>query len=95
MDLIDTFVVPSFRHNLVSISNLDKFGYTYTFINIKVNIVYEDNVIGIGFLLQDSKLYLLNVITPTNLILHTSIIGSDVGYFRHGGIYDDDDIVKK
>ena len=46
VDLIDSFVVPSFRHNLVYVSTLDKFGYTCTFGNRKVNIDYEDNVIG-------------------------------------------------
>ena len=45
---------------------MDKFGYTSTFGNRKVNIGYEDNVVGTGSLLQDSNLYLLNVITPSN-----------------------------
>ena len=34
--LIDTFVVPSFRRNLVFVSTLDKFGHTCTFGNRKV-----------------------------------------------------------
>ena len=33
VDLIDNFVLPSLRRNLVSISNMDKFGYTCTFGN--------------------------------------------------------------
>ena len=76
VNLIDTFVLPSFRSNLVDVSTLDKFGYTCTFENRKVNIGYEDNVIGTGSLLHDSNLYLLNVITPSNLILRTSMRGS-------------------
>ena len=58
------------------VSTLDKFGYTCTFRNRKVNIGYEDNIIGTGPLLYDSNLYLLNVITPSNLILHTSMRGN-------------------
>ena len=76
VDLIDTFVVPTFRRNLVYESTVDKFGYTCTFRNRKVNINYEDNIIGTGSLLHDSIMYLLNVITPSNLILHTSNLGS-------------------
>ena len=36
--LIDTFVVPTFRRNVVSISTLDKFGYTCISGNRKVSI---------------------------------------------------------
>ena len=45
VDLINTFVVPTFRRNLVSVSTLDKFGYNCTFENTKVSIKYEDNII--------------------------------------------------
>ena len=76
VDLIDTFIVPTFRRNLVSVSNLDKFRYTCTFGNRKVSIKYENNIIGTGTLLQDSNLYLLNIVTPSNLILHTTMRGS-------------------
>ena len=38
--------------------------------------MYEDNIIGTGSLLEDSNLYLLNVVTPSNLILHTTMRGS-------------------
>ena len=76
VDLLNTFVVPTFRRNLVSVSTLDKFGYTCTFGNRKVSIKYEDNIIGTGTLLQDSNLYLLNIVTPSNLILHTTMRGS-------------------
>ena len=51
INLIDYFVVPTFRHNLVYVSTLEKFGYTCTFGNRKVNISYEDNVIGTRSLL--------------------------------------------
>ena len=57
VDMIDTFVVSTFRRSLVLISTMDKFGYTCTFRNRKVSIKYEDNIIGTGSLLQDSNLY--------------------------------------
>ena len=49
--LIDTFVVPTFRCNLVSVSTLDKFWF----------YLYEDNIIGTGSLLQDSNLYCYSI----------------------------------
>ena len=76
IDLINTFVVPNFRRNIVSVSTLDKFGYTCTFGNIKVSIKYEDNIIGTGSLLHDNNLYLFNIVTPSNLILHSTMRGS-------------------
>ena len=57
----------------MSISTLEKFSYTCTFGNRKVKISYEDNFIGVGSLLQDSNMYLLNGITLSNLILHLSM----------------------
>ena len=68
VDLINTFVVSTFRRNLMSISTLDKFGYTCTFGNRKVSIKYEDNIIGVGSLLQDSNLCWLYLI----LSLHST-----------------------
>ena len=38
IDLINTFVVPTFRRNLVFVSIVDKFGYTCTFGNRKFSI---------------------------------------------------------
>ena len=71
--LIDTFVAPNFRCNLVFVSTLEKFGYTSNFGNRKVSIKCEDNIIGTGSLLQNSNLHLLNIVTPSNLILHRSM----------------------
>ena len=76
IDLIDTFVVPTFIRNIVSISTLEKFGYTRTFGNRKVSISYEDNFIGTRSLLLGINMFFLNVITPSNLILHTSMKGN-------------------
>ena len=38
LDLFETFCVPTFRRNLVSISHLDKFGYHCSFGNNKVSL---------------------------------------------------------
>ena len=84
VDLIDTFVVPTFRRNLVFVSTLDKFSYTCTFGNRKVSIKYEDNVIGTGTLLKvpgskpgsDTncwKLELCIMIHQNNQILNTKL----------------------
>ena len=45
--LIDNFVVPTFRCNLVFVSTMEKF-WLY---------LYEDNIIGTGSLLEDNNLY--------------------------------------
>ena len=37
LDLKDTFVVPLFRRNLISVSYLDKSGYSYSFNNFMSN----------------------------------------------------------
>ena len=74
--LIDTFVVPTFKRNLVFVSTLDKFGYTCTFGKRKVSIKYEDNIIGTGSLSHNNNLYLLNIVASSNLVLHTTMKGS-------------------
>ena len=74
--LIDTFVVPTFKCNLVFVSTQEKFGYTCTFGNRKVSIKCEDIIISTGSLLKNSNRHLLNIVTPSNLILHTSMTGN-------------------
>ncbi|KAF7822006.1 Retrovirus-related Pol polyprotein from transposon TNT 1-94 [Senna tora] len=44
--LKDTFYIPSFRRNLVSISALDNVGYEFNFRNNKVGIFYDSEKIG-------------------------------------------------
>ncbi|KAF7833347.1 Retrovirus-related Pol polyprotein from transposon TNT 1-94 [Senna tora] len=44
--LRDTFYIPSFTRNLVSISALDKAGYCFNFGNNKVDIFYNSKMIG-------------------------------------------------
>ena len=48
--LNETYVVPFFRRNLVSISILDKFGYTCSFGNNKFILFQNSNLVGTGSL---------------------------------------------
>ena len=48
LDLFETFFVPSFRWNLISISSLDKFGFSYSFGNDKVSLYQNSNMVGSG-----------------------------------------------
>ena len=61
LDLEETFVVSSFRQNLISLSCLDKFGYYCSFRNGMVSLYLNSNVIGTGSLTD--KLYKLNIKT--------------------------------
>ena len=45
--LDNVFCVPSFRRNLISLSVLDKVGYSFTFENKRVDMIYDSKVIGI------------------------------------------------
>ena len=40
------FCVPSFRRNLISLLVLDKAGYSFTFANKRVEVIYDSKVIG-------------------------------------------------
>ncbi|RDY07775.1 hypothetical protein CR513_08064, partial [Mucuna pruriens] len=44
LDLFETFIVPSFRRNLISISSLDKFSFSYSFGNNKRKLI-ENSII--------------------------------------------------
>ena len=74
MDLVETFVAPSFRRNLISISCLDKFGYSCSFGNNKVCFYLNSNIIGTGSLID--KLYMLETVTLENEILHSTAKGT-------------------
>jgi len=70
LDLKDTFIVPSFRQNLVSISLLDKFGYHCSIENNQFSFSLNLNIVGTGSLSIYDNLYLLNTIVSYNEILH-------------------------
>nr|CAN75475.1 hypothetical protein VITISV_006889 [Vitis vinifera] len=74
LDLEETFVVPSFKRNLISVSCLDKFGYCCSFGNGMVSLYLNSNIIGTGSLTD--KLYKLNIkATNGNETLHSSNYG--------------------
>ena len=58
LDLYETFVVPSLRRNLVSVSVLDKFGYSCSFRNNLFSLMRDSIIVGISFL--NDNLYILN-----------------------------------
>ena len=60
LDLNETFVVPLFRRNLVSMSVLNKFGYTYSFGNNKFSLFQNSNLVGTGSLSYVDNLYMLD-----------------------------------
>ena len=66
LDLEETFVVPSFRRNLISISVLDKFGYSCSFGNNKFSFFQNSSLIGTGSLSVNDNLQLHLKMTTYN-----------------------------
>ena len=73
LDLKETYIVPSFRRSLISISVLDKFGCYCSFGNSKFSLSLNSNVIGTGSLSVHDNLYLLDTVASFNETLYTSI----------------------
>ena len=73
---METYVVPSFRRNLISISVFDKFGSYCLFRNSKFSLSLNSNVIGIGSLSVHDNLYLLDIVALFNETLYTSTSGT-------------------
>ena len=74
LDLEETFVVLSFRRNLIPVSCLDKYGYYCSFRNEMVSLYLNSSIIGIGSL--TNKLYKLNIKAFNgNETLHSSNYG--------------------
>ena len=76
LDLKDTFVVPSFRRNFVSISVLDKSGYSCSFRNGQFSLSLNSNVIGTGSLVIYDNLYLLDTVASYNETLNVESRGT-------------------
>ncbi|KAH9782842.1 hypothetical protein KPL71_009093 [Citrus sinensis] len=76
LDLLDTFVVPSFRRNLISVSVLDKSGYSCSFVNRQFRLSINSNVIGTGLLNTYDNLYLLEIVSSYNENLHFNSRGT-------------------
>lgn len=73
LDLFETFVALSFRLNLISISSLDKSGFSCSFGNNKVSLYQNSNFAGSGYLIDN--LYMLDVVNSFIKILQTSSCG--------------------
>ncbi|RDX95964.1 hypothetical protein CR513_21433, partial [Mucuna pruriens] len=73
LDSFETFVMISFKGNLISISSLDKFGFSCSFGNNKVSLYQNSNVVGYGSLIDN--LYMLDVVSFHNEILQTGSRG--------------------
>ena len=72
LDLNETFVVLSFRWNLVSISIFDKFGYSCSFGNNKFRLFQNSNLVGIGSLSYVDNLYMLDIVASYHETLQLS-----------------------
>jgi hypothetical protein len=70
LDLYDTFVVPSFRRNLISISALDKLGFSCSFGDEKFGLYRHSNMVVSGFLSVMDNLYALDIIVSYNETLN-------------------------
>jgi hypothetical protein len=70
LDLFDTFVVSSFRRNLISIFALDKLGFSCSFGDGKFNLYRHSNMVAYGFLSIMDNLYVLETIASYNEILN-------------------------
>ena len=75
LDLNETFIVPSFRRNLISISILDKFKFSCSFGNSKLSLFENSKLVGTGSLSSYDNLYLLDTIALFNESLHLSTRG--------------------
>ena len=75
LDLNQTFFVLSFRRNLVSISVLDKFGYSCSFGNNKFSLFQNSNLVGTGSLSYVDNLYMLDTVASYHETLQLSTRG--------------------
>jgi len=76
LDLKDTFVVLSFRQNLILVSYLDKSGYSCSFGNNEFSLSFNSNIVETGSLLAYDNLYLLDTVTTYNETFNTESHGT-------------------
>lgn len=76
LDLNETFIVPSFRRNLISISALDKSSYSCSFGNGKFSLFYDSKLSGSSSLSGYDNLYLINTLASFNESLQLSTRGT-------------------
>jgi gag-polypeptide of LTR copia-type/GAG-pre-integrase domain len=70
LNLYDTFVVSSFRRNLISISVLDKLDFSCSFGDGKFSLYRHSNMVASGFLSVMDNLYTLDIIASYNETLN-------------------------
>ena len=75
MDLNETYVVQSFRRNLVSISILENFGYTCSFGNNKFSLFHNSNLVGTSSLSYVDHFYMLDTVASYHETLQLSTQG--------------------
>lgn len=63
LDFKDTFVVPSIRRHLISVSYLDRSGNFCSFGNNMFKLSFNSDIVGTGSLMNHDNLYLLDTIT--------------------------------
>src|SRR3954462_4928949 len=76
LEMKDTFVVPSFRRNLVSVTVLDKSGFYCSFENGMFSLSKDSNVIGNGILSYYDNLYSLDIAASYKETLHVDKRGA-------------------
>lgn len=69
IELNETYVVPSFRQKLISISALDKYGFSCSFGKNKFNLFLNFTLVMTGSLIDE--LYMLNIIASISETLQT------------------------
>ena len=74
LELQMTFYVPSFSRNLISISRLVPFGYSFHFSETFFSLTYKSDCVGNGILSDDLyHIFLQNDITYNSLHVQTGI----------------------
>ena len=69
--LDNVFCVPSFRRNLISLLVLDKAGYSFTFANKRVEVIYDSKVID-NCVLSDG-LYSLSLLSACSYNVENTV----------------------
>lgn len=76
LDLKETFLVPSFKWNLILVSNLDKSDYLCSFRNNIFKLSFNSYIIGIASLMDNDNLYLLATVATYSKSLNVESYGT-------------------
>jgi hypothetical protein len=72
LDLYETFLVLSFRQNLISIYSLDKNDFSCKFESRKFNLFHESKLVSFGKMFDIDKFYALSNVACYNESLYLS-----------------------